>query len=464
MLPEWRPLRPPDTKLRVLSLETRPLRRIAARPSPRKECGALASLPFAVGGVLAAHARRVSRGAIPTEYYSLLGLPLFTSDRKEIKSAHRRMVKLVHPDILGADSADLQSIVTEAYNMPPWAGGLGGWKDAPQFAMGVFVDETKCESCYRCVNIASSTFAIHDNPVREGRSYVALQYGDDRYVVREAIGECPAKAIRYVSREDLTKLEYAMTQCATLRHRARPWEKEALPGPWEIYQELMLDELIGMDMEKAVQSQEDPLADTKVAEELGDHARGILEAANRLSEEQRERIWPFGYGSEAAQAKQALEEQNPNIGKRSARGVEQGDARGVQRAEMKATLFYVLDKDGDGFLYDPELRHFAEKFGFEGSDLEWARVPDAVHPIPLLGVAGPGFAGLREDAGRRGRLPPERRGARRVAARVQPAAASQRVTPRFSEALCPGYLLRRRARAALGLFGRRVEVCSRVRM
>ncbi|OLP95133.1 hypothetical protein AK812_SmicGene22767 [Symbiodinium microadriaticum] len=44
--------------------------------------------------------------------------------------------------------------------------------------------------------------------------------------------------------------------------------------------------------------------------------------------------------------KEALDEQK--VGKRSERVVEQGDARGVQRAEMKATLFYVLDEDGAG--------------------------------------------------------------------------------------------------------------------
>lgn len=362
---------------------------------------------------------RVAEKAIPTEYYGLLGLPLFTKDAKEIKAAHRRMVKLVHPDILGADSSDLQSIVTEAYNLlsdeerkeeydeklrkaKPSLSKSKWSEDAPQFAMGVFVDETKCEQCYRCVNIASSTFEIHENPVREGKAFVSLQYGDDRYVVREAIGECPSKAIRYVSREDLTKLEYAMTQCATLRHRARPWEKETLPGPFEIYQELMLDELIAMDMEKAVKSEADPYADTKVAEELGEDARDILAAANRLSEEQREQIWPKGYGSEASQAAQAFEEQkNQIIGKRSTRDVEEGDSRGVQRAEMKATLFYMLDRDGDGYLYDTELRPFADKFGFDGSQSEWVEEYQSLcneyRCSPMQGINLLAFARMLDD-------------------------------------------------------------------
>lgn len=366
-----------------------------------------------------APAARISRKAIPTEFYGLLGLPLFTSDSKEIKAAHRRMVKLVHPDILGADSSDLQSMVTEAYNTlsdeeskevyderlrkgKPSLSRSKWSEDAPQFAMGVFVDETKCEQCCRCVSIASSTFDVHENPERDGKAYVKLQYGDDRYVVKEAMAECPSKAIRYVSREDLTKLEYAMTQCATLRHRARPWEKEQIPGPFELYQELMLDELIEMDMEKAVQSEADPLADSKVAEELVEDARAILEAANRLTEEQRERIWPYGYGSEASEAAQAFEEKkNQNIGKRSDKNVDEGDARGVQRAEMKATLFYVLDKDGDGFLYDMELRRFAEKFGFDGSDIEWAEEYQSLcteyRCSPLQGMDLIAFARMLDD-------------------------------------------------------------------
>eukprot|EP00435_Cladocopium_sp_Y103_P034786 s107_g9.t1 len=363
--------------------------------------------------------RRVAQKAIPTEYYGLLGLPLFTSDPKEIKAAHRRMVKLVHPDILGADSSDLQSIVTEAYTMlsdgekkeeydeklrkaKPSLSKSNWSEEAPQFAMGVFVDETKCEQCYRCVNIASSTFEIHDNPVREGKAFVTLQYGDDRYVVREAIGECPSKAIRYVSREDLTKLEYAMTQCATLRHRARPWEKETIPGPYELYQELMLDELISMDMEKAVQSEADPYADTKVAEELGEDAQEILAAANRLSEEQRERIWPKGYGSEASQAAQAFEDQkNQKFGKRSTREVEEGDSRGVQRAEMKATLFYMLDRDGDGFLYDTELRPFADRVHIRTCGVteaeEYQSLCNEYRCSPMQGMDMIAFARMLDD-------------------------------------------------------------------
>lgn len=51
----------------------------------------------------------------PTDFYGLLGLPPYTGDKKEIKKAHRRTVKLVHPDILGPDSGDLQVLVNKAY-------------------------------------------------------------------------------------------------------------------------------------------------------------------------------------------------------------------------------------------------------------------------------------------------------------------------------------------------------------
>eukprot|EP00439_Symbiodinium_sp_Y106_P084216 s217_g25.t1 len=394
----------------------------AGRPlDSGRSCGSCASWQAAVCGTavyvaLKSTARRSARRAIPTEYYGLLGLPLFTSDPKEIKAAHRRMVKMVHPDVLGGDSAELQSIVTEAYRVlskdekreayneklraaKPSLAKSKWSEDTPQFAMGVFVDETKCESCQRCIGIASSTFAVHESPVRAGKAFVSLQYGDDRYIVREAVKECPTDAIRYVSREDVPKLEYAMTQVATLLHRARPWEKETLPGPFEVYQELMLDELIGMDMEKARASEKDPMLEAKVAEELSEKANNILEAASRLDEEVREKIWPAAFGSEAAQATQALDEQK--VGKRSERMVEQGDARGVQRAEMKATLFYVLDEDGDGFLYDKELRSFADSFGFDGSEFEWAEYQNLCTEYrcsPSQGLDMTSFARLLDDA------------------------------------------------------------------
>lgn len=329
--------------------------------------------------------RIITFGA-PRDYYSLFGLPLFTSDLKEIKAAHRRVIKLVHPDICGAESAELVNLVTEVYGLlsdddlrkayddklrrlKPTLSTSKWSEEAPEYVKGVFVDETQCEECCRCVSIASSTFAIHESAVRQGKAHVKLQYGDDRNIVKEAVNACPSDAIRYVSREDLPKLEYAMQKCARLRQRARPEDLDSLPGPYDIYEELMLDELIGMDMEKALQSDADPLSDTKVAEDLAIQAKELAQAASVLPPETQDRLWPESFSQDAA-SKQALEEEHVGF-RRRAQAVSEQNAAGVQRAELKAMVFYTLDKDGDDFLYDGELRAFATKFGFEGSNAEW---------------------------------------------------------------------------------------------
>merc|ERR1712008_482226 len=46
---------------------------------------------------------------------------------------------------------------------------------------------------------------------------------------------------------------------------------------------------------------------------------------------------------------------------------------GMHRAELKHAVFEMLDEDGDGRLYSPELRALAERFGFTGSDADWTR-------------------------------------------------------------------------------------------
>lgn len=330
--------------------------------------------------------RRIITCGVPRDYYTLFGLPLFTSDPKEIKAAHRRVVKLVHPDVCGAQTAELVTLVTEAYSllgdddlrkayddklrrMKPTLSTSKWSEEAPEHVKGVFVDETLCEECYRCVNIASSTFAIHESAARLGRAHVKLQYADDRNIVKEAVNACPSDAIRYVPREDLPKLEYSMQKCAKLRQRARPEDLDSLPGPYDIFEDLMLDELIGMDMEKALQSDTDPLSDTKVAEDLAIQAQAMAQAACVLPLEIQDRLWPESFTQDIA-SKQALEENQVGFGRR-AQAVSEQNAGGVQRAELKAMVFYSLDKDGDDFLYDGELRAFANKFGFEGSSSEW---------------------------------------------------------------------------------------------
>lgn len=334
------------------------------------------------------------------EYYGLLGLPLFTSDAKEIKAAHRRVVKMVHPDILGVNSSSaLQQIVTEAYNTlsdpeervvydeklrkakPTLA--QSNWSDDTGVGeMGVFVDETECTRCYKCVYVASSTFAIHTDRVRDEKAYVRLQYGDAVEIVKEAVKNCPSKAIRWVQPETLPLLEFAMVKSAKLRARAiddpeakilNPLLNTAPPGPFDILQDFMMDDLLELDMDKERESADvmDPMKDSRLAEELSDKAREIYQAAMVLPPAVVERLWPQTADASSMAKKATTREPEPGS---------TGDYQrvekvtpGLGRAELKVAVFRLFDKDGDDFLYAEELRKFAFAIGFEGGDADWTK-------------------------------------------------------------------------------------------
>lgn len=242
----------------------------------------------------------------------------------------------------------------------------------PEEVRGVFVDETKCRRCYKCVDTASSTFAIHTDPYREDKAFVAVQYADPLEIVDWCIRNCPAKAIRYAARDDLPTLEYAMTKCCKLRARVEgEGEKREVPGPWEIMQENMIDQLLEMDMEQALQESVDPLKECKIAEELATKARSIFEAASAIPEDVRARVWPKALSEDqlAAQATGAMKAKMASaVTGRSSDGV---ITKGMERAVLKSAVFDMLDEDGDGFLFQPELRKFAGKFGFVGTNDEW---------------------------------------------------------------------------------------------
>jgi len=328
---------------------------------------------------------------MPTEFYGLLGLPIFTSDKKEIKAAHRRVVRMVHPDVLGADSSALQAIVSQAYETlgddakradydqtlrkaKPTLAQSRWAEDAPDDLRGCFVDETACVRCYRCVDFASSTFGIHTDAGRDEKAHVVLQFGDAVEVVRTAVQTCPANAIKWVSREDLPLIEYAMTKSSRLRRRAKDEEERAdVPGPFEIMQDFMIDELIEMDIDRAKRENEDPLADARTAEELTEKAREIYQAAMAVPRDVRTKLWPE-VGAPMGTAAQVLEKKKDSgvifTGSSRPKG---SSSPGLQRAELKAATFRLFDADGDGFLYDSELRKFALSFGFDGGDAEWAQ-------------------------------------------------------------------------------------------
>uniref|UniRef100_A0A7S4VW06 J domain-containing protein n=1 Tax=Alexandrium monilatum TaxID=311494 RepID=A0A7S4VW06_9DINO len=211
--------------------------------------------------------------SVPTDYYSLLGLPRIGAKRDDIRRAYRRVVKLVHPDILGGNTKELTGIVRVAYEtlsdeskrasydeelreQRPGVGGgpqQGSWgwnprgfdagqdfvgdapsvkeeeekevanedargkrrsvwsKDAPSDARGIFVDESQCVICHHCVECAPETFEIDVDGTERAR--VVRQYGDPAEEVEWARKSCPTNAISYVSREDLVVLEDLMEEC-----------------------------------------------------------------------------------------------------------------------------------------------------------------------------------------------------------------------------------------------------------
>jgi len=319
----------------------------------------------------------------------LFGLPLFTTDKKEIKAAHRRVVKLVHPDVLGDDASELQVIVSEAYSIlsdeekkadydrklrkgkPSLAQSMWG-ADLPADVRGCFVDETKCSRCYQCCDLASSTFDVHTERKRDEKAYVKTQYGDAVWLVYEAVKKCPTQAIRMVSRENLPLVEYAMTKSVMMKERARdnPIPGQEIPGPFEIMQDMQMDELLEMDMDKAKESYAAPMADSEVSEELSDKAFIMYQAALFIPDDIRVKLWPAVENVDSVAARAMKQE------KKTANADDEVAAPsmpGMERAQLKRTVFEMLDEDGDGRLYGPELRSLAERFGFDGSDADWTR-------------------------------------------------------------------------------------------
>ncbi|CAE7385044.1 DJC76 [Symbiodinium natans] len=181
-------------------------------------------------------ALRAGSEVAPTDYYGLLGIPAYTSDKKEIKAAHRRTVKLVHPDILGAASGDLQAIVNVAYRTlsddekretydttlrrSKMAGiAMSQWnKKGPE---GLFVDETVCSSCLKCATQCPGTFEVDP---RTMKPHVYMQYGSDQGDLDIAVYGCPEQAISKVPRKLVPLLEYAMGKSRSLQGRLNPFQ------------------------------------------------------------------------------------------------------------------------------------------------------------------------------------------------------------------------------------------------
>jgi len=332
---------------------------------------------------------------MPVDYYSLLGLRRYTSDPKEIKRAHRRMVKLVHPDIVGPDAAAVQSLVSEAYGVlsdsrerarydqtlqmfRPRHGRSQWAPDAPGKESGLrpaFVDETICEGCLNCVEIAGNTFRAGYSPDERGKAHVYMQFGDSAEIINAAVKNCPTKAISYVPRRDLGLLEFAQMQARGLHRAYEATQKRGFAnvraplGPFELAKEYReqdcVEELLaivwdeGEEAEAArlaegMQILDDVIADDGAAEELTEKAKAIEDAVKQIPKTVQREAWT-----------QNVEDfgQEEDVDKLLEMG----------RADLFKELFKALDIDEDTYLNQWEFERFAQ-FIDEGDliDEDWA--------------------------------------------------------------------------------------------
>merc|ERR1719510_2771984 len=109
-----------------------------------------------------------------------------------------------------------------------------------------------------------------------------------------------------VSRENIPLVEYAMIKSVMMKERLRdnPIPGAEVPGPFEIMQDLMMDELLDMDMDKAKAEVAEPYADSEVSEELSDKAFTMYQAALVVPDDVRAKLWPQvgDFASKGAQA------------------------------------------------------------------------------------------------------------------------------------------------------------------
>jgi len=180
---------------------------------------------------------------MPKDFYGLLGLPRFSAHAgAEIRQAYIRVLKLIHPDVLGRGTTDLARLVTTAYrtltdetqkqsydeSLRQLSGHgsvdeeteedcpvdrTSSWESscAPKETKGVFVDETECVMCVRCVECAPNTFVMDVDG--SGRARVTYQYADSVEDVDWAVVSCPVGAISYHPHDELTLLEHMMAHC-----------------------------------------------------------------------------------------------------------------------------------------------------------------------------------------------------------------------------------------------------------
>jgi len=284
-------------------------------PSSRQRASALVATAAALtlgrrafkGTTHRRRARHIHRLATPVDYYGLLGLSKFESDRNEIKAAHRRVVRLVHPDVLGGDSAELLRLVTEAYatlsddaaraqydaTLGCGSGNHGFFRskwhpEAPETGKALFIDQSQCVSCLTCTDMAGDTFKMDYDG--RGRAHVYQQYGDWEEDIQGAVDSCPTRCIHFVERDDLPFLEEAMENCELLdvnvvaRVRSGNMAGPPQQSPFNEYQRLKA---------KAQRTGSPGSGATSASATSHDQiSEAIRSAVSAIPEEARERAWP----------------------------------------------------------------------------------------------------------------------------------------------------------------------------
>lgn len=283
----------------------------------------------------------------------------------------------MHPDVIGPESEPLARLVTEAYqtlidkkkreeydeDLTVSGDSYGGvrrsvWNpEAPPNREAIFVDQTICRGCYKCVKIASSTFKVESG---EGSAMVSLQWGDSWENVEQARKGCPSRAIGYVTRGELAYLEHAMEDWLQKRGTQRMTLSE-MPGPYQAFDQYKLlrvhvmdfaEEGSAMDVVKQIEAYEtDP-------GEVSQQSNEITQAADKLPAEVREQVWgSLGEGPE---------------GGGSARQKGEDSEESGERAQLVRYIFRLLEPE-DMYWESDSMKMFAEMLGWEGTDLEWGQ-------------------------------------------------------------------------------------------
>jgi ferredoxin len=174
--------------------------------------------------------------AAPCDFFELLGVET-DADGADVKSAFRKLQRVVHPDVAGASAEPLAVLLNAAYatllddavraayretveaSRRAFLGGhrfdgkpVSRWNGAESERRAVFVDESACIGCKSCVLYAPNTFEMVED-FNAGRARCTTQWGDDLETTQIAIELCPVDCIYWVNRSQLPLLEYAMRGC-----------------------------------------------------------------------------------------------------------------------------------------------------------------------------------------------------------------------------------------------------------